>query len=208
MRVRSLMIVGAVALLSACAAEDPLLESSVPTVPDPTAETSVATTTTVPDDGDHGAADTEAHEDEHEDAGHGDDAAVPGGAVDATNTREVEVTMTDFSFEPSVINVAGGETVTFIARNEGAIEHEFRLSNAHRIEEHIASGHADHDEAGEGHHAEDADIILLVAAGETAELVFEVPEDTTLYSHVACLLPGHYEAGMVADLTISGSSDG
>ena len=49
----------------------------------------------------------------------------------------------------------------------------------------------------------DADIILLVEAGESTDLVFEVPEDATLYTHVACLIPGHYEAGMVADLTIS-----
>jgi len=26
------------------------------------------------------------------------------------------------------------------------------------------------------------------------------PEDTTLFTEVACLLPGHYEAGMAADI--------
>lgn len=118
--------------------------------------------------------------------------------------RIIEVTMSESSFEPSSIEISAGETVTFMIANAGLIEHEFRLSNGHRIEEHIASGHADHDDAGEGHHEADGDVIMLVAAGQTEHLTFQFPEDTTLYSHIACLIPGHYVAGMVADLTSTG----
>lgn len=104
--------------------------------------------------------------------------------------------MTELEFSPLEYEVVAGETITFAVLNDGAIEHEFRLSNTHRIEEHIAAGHADHD-AGGGHH-EDIDIVLLLQPGETGEVAFTFPEDTTLFNEVACLLPGHYEAGMNA----------
>jgi uncharacterized cupredoxin-like copper-binding protein len=41
----------------------------------------------------------------------------------------------------------------------------------------------------------------LVAAGETGEVTVTFPTDTTLYTDVACLIPGHYEAGMHAELS-------
>ena len=102
--------------------------------------------------------------------------------------------MTDFAFSPAVVNAVAGETVTFAVANDGAIVHEFRLSNAHRIEEHLASGHDHHDEDG-GHHG-DADVVLQLEPGETGEVTVTFPEDVNLFTEVACLIPGHYEAGM------------
>ena len=106
--------------------------------------------------------------------------------------------MTELEFSVLEYEVTGGETIRFEVINEGVIEHEFRLSNTHRIEEHIAAGHADHNEGG-GHH-EDIDIVLLLQPGESGEVTFSFPEDTTLFNEIACLLPGHYEAGMKASL--------
>ena len=40
---------------------------------------------------------------------------------------------------------------------------------------------------------------------ETTELVVVFPEDTSLYTEIACLLPGHYEAGMKGDIEYSDS---
>lgn len=107
--------------------------------------------------------------------------------------------MTELEFSALEFPVSAGETIRFEVINEGLIEHEFRLSNTHRIEEHIAAGHADHNEEGGSHH-EDIDIILLLQPGETGEVTFTFPEDTTLFNEVACLLPGHYEAGMKASI--------
>lgn len=42
----------------------------------------------------------------------------------------------------------------FMATNEGSIEHELRVSNAHRNEERIAAGHVDHGDEGEEGHQE------------------------------------------------------
>ncbi|MCL1692815.1 MAG: hypothetical protein M3096_03945, partial [Actinomycetia bacterium] len=61
--------------------------------------------------------------------------------------------------------------------------------------------HDDNDEASsEGGHEETGDFVLLLDAGATASIFVAFPEDTTLFTDVVCLLPGHYEAGMFADV--------
>lgn len=140
------------------------------------------------DDGET-AHDDEAAHDAAETA-HDDDEPVAAGDAD----RVIAVEMTELEFSPVEYEVFAGETIRFEVTNEGLIEHEFRLSNTHRIEEHIAAGHADHDAEG-GHH-EDIDIVLLVQPGESGDVTFTFPEDTNLFNEIACLLPGHYEAGM------------
>ena len=45
-------------------------------------------------------------------------------------------------------------------------------------------------------------MFIVVKPGETAEMMMTFPEDTTLYTEMACLLPGHYEAGMWGELVI------
>ncbi len=78
--------------------------------------------------------------------------------------------------------------------------HEFRLSNEHRIEEHLAAGHEDHDDG--GHHAEEGgDVFIEVLPGASDELTFTFPADMTLYTNIACLIEGHHEAGMHGELT-------
>lgn len=114
---------------------------------------------------------------------------------ESDSERTIDIVMTDYTFEPEQIEVSAGETVTFLVVNDGAVDHEFRLSNAHRIEEHLASGHGDHDEEG-GHHEEDGDVFVVLEPGQTDELTVTFPQDTTVYTEAACLLPGHYEAGM------------
>ena len=122
----------------------------------------------------------------------------------ADTDRTVDIVLTDFAFEPEQLEVSGGETIKFVVVNEGAVDHEFRLSNAHRIEEHLASGHEDHGDEG-GHHSEGGDVYVVVEPGQVGELVVTFPEDTTVYTATACLLPGHYEAGMVGTIVYSDS---
>lgn len=111
--------------------------------------------------------------------------------------RTIEVSMTDFAFEPSSVEVTSGETVEFVVANEGAVEHEFRLTSHHDVEDHMSNGHADHEES------TDHDMMVLVPAGETDSLsvTFADTGEIELY---ACLLPGHYEAGMEGELLIEG----
>ena len=136
-------------------------------------------------------------EDGHEESSasdHSDDEVAAG-----EGDRVVTVVMTELAFTPASFEVTAGETITFDVRNEGTIVHEFRLSNGHRIEEHIAEGHQGH--GGDGHHGdEDGDVYIELQTGETGTLTVTFPTDTTIYTEVACLIPGHYEAGMRGDL--------
>lgn len=113
--------------------------------------------------------------------------------------RVVEIAMTELEFNPDRLDVTAGETIRFEVTNTGAIVHEFRLSNAHRIEEHIAGGHEGHGDDAGGHHGE-VDVVLELESGESGELTVTFPEDTTLFTEVACLIPGHYEGGMKAPI--------
>jgi uncharacterized cupredoxin-like copper-binding protein len=167
-----------------------------------------------------------------EDADHAEEAdhIQPSGDAD----RVVEVELTEFAIAAHSFEFTPGETVEFIITNSGVVEHEFRLSSQGRVDEHLAGGHADHDEAmseeemaemmddGEAagvedahededvHEEEDAhedeavheveDAALTLGAGETGTLVFTFPDNDHDFTAAVCLIPGHYEAGMAADL--------
>ena len=185
-----------------------------------------APTTTAPaadahEEGDEHAEDVHedeaAHEegDEHAEEAHEDEAAHEEGDEHAEEisgefvsaefvpeavgevTSEYTVTLTDFSYHPDVLDLTPGETVRFTLINEGLLGHEFRLTTEHKAEEHIAAGHDDHGEEG-GHHEENADIIVNVFPGETRVVELTLPGDPVAIDHTACLIPGHYEAGMFA----------
>ena len=111
--------------------------------------------------------------------------------------------MAEFAFNPTGVAVSKGETVLFEVTNDGVIEHEFRLTTEHAAMEHMAAGHQGHGDeavAGEPGHGE---VILLVAPGETGTITVTFDHDAD-FDLMACMLPGHYEAGMHAPLTLEG----
>ena len=191
-----ILIAGVALIAAACGGTSASSDNDVPSAP-----TTIVTTTTVADD--HADDD---HAEEASDDDHADEA-----------DRAIEISMTEFAFGVDSLEVAAGETIEFVVTNAGVVPHEFRLSNAHRIEDHIASGHEGHmddgmaddmddgkDEAeAEGHH-EDGDIVMLLEAGETAAIMVTFPDDTTLFTKLACLIPGHYEAGMHTEIAYTG----
>ena len=128
----------------------------------------------------------------HEEATHGHSSEAD--ASDHEADRTVEVTMSDFAFAPGVIEVAAGETIEFLVDNEGSIEHEFRLTSPHGVEDHMSGGH-NHDESA------DHEMLVAVPAGGTDTLMVTFTEDADVELY-ACLLPGHYEAGMAGELVI------
>lgn len=119
-------------------------------------------------------------------------------AIDPAADRQIRIVMTEYAFEPATVSVFAGETVQLILVNEGFLVHEFRLANEHSVEEHIASGHADHGEGEADHH--DAPIVE-VPAGSAASLTVTLEADTE-FDLITCLIPGHYENGMVGDLSV------
>lgn len=115
--------------------------------------------------------------------------------ADPTGVREIEVAMTDeLRFEPDVITVAAGETVRFVVRNTGAIDHEFLIGDEAAQAGFAAEMAEGHDDA----HASEAGIAL--GAGETGEFTYTFAEPGELL--IGCHEPGHYDGGMVARITV------
>ena len=103
----------------------------------------------------------------------------------------MDVTMTDFHFEPMEFTIPAGETITVNAVNNGAVEHELVIFNLGT-------------DAGDKFGDEDEDNIyweVEVFPGETSTTTFTAPTEPGVY-YVTCGIEGHLEAGMTATLTV------
>lgn len=109
--------------------------------------------------------------------------------------RVIEVRMTDdMRFSPDRIEVREGETVRFVIRNAGKMLHEMVIGTKQELDEHAAlmKKHPgmEHDEPYMAH----------VSAGMRGEIVWNFNRAGQF--QFACLLPGHYEAGMVGTIIV------
>ena len=109
--------------------------------------------------------------------------------------RTIEIAMTDnMRFSPERIEVKQGETIKFVVKNAGKVMHEMVIGTKKELDEHAAmmAKHPgmEHDEPYMTH----------VAPGKTGELVwtFNRPGDFDF----ACLIAGHYQAGMVGKINV------
>ena len=114
-------------------------------------------------------------------------------------SRSIEVTMDDqMRFSPDQIEVQAGETLRFVVYNTGKTTHEMVLGSDDEIRQH-----AEAMKQGAGHeaaHAHGQGAMISLAPGQRGELVVHFAEATRL--QIACLVPGHYEAGMRGSLTV------
>jgi uncharacterized cupredoxin-like copper-binding protein len=118
---------------------------------------------------------------------------IGGHAKDAK--RIIEIRMTDnMRFTPDIIEVKQGETVKFVHTNSGKVMHEFVLGTKKELDEHAAMMKKfpgmEHDEPYMAH----------VAPGKKGEIVWNFNKAGDF--DFACLLPGHYEAGMVGKIRV------
>ena len=109
--------------------------------------------------------------------------------------RTIEVKMTDdMRFTPREIEVRQGETIRFIHHNSGKVMHEFVLGTRKELEEHAELmkkfPDMEHDEPYMAH----------VAPGKTAEMIWHFNRVGEF--EFACLLPGHFEAGMIGKIRV------
>jgi uncharacterized cupredoxin-like copper-binding protein len=109
--------------------------------------------------------------------------------------RTIEIAMSDnMRFSPDRLQVREGETVRLVVRNTGRVLHELVLGTRKELEEHAALmakfPGMEHDEPYMTH----------VAPGKVGEIVwnFNRPGDFDF----ACLVPGHYKAGMVGTIKV------
>ncbi|AKJ30710.1 cupredoxin domain-containing protein [Caldimonas brevitalea] len=110
--------------------------------------------------------------------------------------RTIEIKMTDdMRFTPDRLSVQQGETVKFVIRNAGQVMHELVIGTKQELDEHAALmakfPEMEHDEPYMAH----------VKPGKTGELIwtFNRPGEFDF----ACLIAGHYQAGMVGKIKVA-----
>lgn len=109
--------------------------------------------------------------------------------------RVINLSMTDnMRFTPDAITVKQGETIRFVVKNEGKQMHEVVIGTKKELDEHAALmvkfPNMEHDEPYMAH----------VAAGKSQNLIWTFNRAGTF--DFACLIAGHYQAGMVGRITV------
>jgi uncharacterized cupredoxin-like copper-binding protein len=109
--------------------------------------------------------------------------------------RTVAISMTDdMRFTPAVVEVKLDETVRFVIKNDGKILHEMVIGSKDELDKHAAMmekfPNMAHDEAYMAH----------VDPGKSGDIVWRFNRAGEF--DFACLLPGHYKAGMVGKIKV------
>ena len=129
--------------------------------------------------------------------------------------KVIQVNMYDNYYEPSKIEIKEGETIKFVVINKGELVHEFNIATKkmhlkHQEEmmrlvenEIILSDKIDKQKmivmskkSPELSHSHSNSVLLL--PGERAVLIWKFTNSVKL--EAACNVPGHYEAGMIAEI--------
>jgi len=144
----------------------------------------------------HGDENHGKKEEQHAD-GHAAALGKPGDP--AKVNRNVTVEMNDaMRFRPDSIRVKRGETVRFIVRNTGKVKHEMVLGTIEELKEHAGLMR----KFPEMEHADPNQV--SVEPGMTGELVWQFTRAGAF--DFACLVPGHFEAGMVGKILVGGET--
>lgn len=115
--------------------------------------------------------------------------AACGGAGGVSNT--IDVTMTDFQFQPAQFSVPAGEEITFKSSNNGAVVHNFVIMKLGTT-------------AGDFFDDEDVPNVYWeteVVPGGSVDTTFTAPSEPGEYQ-VICRTEGHIVSGMTAKLTV------
>jgi uncharacterized cupredoxin-like copper-binding protein len=114
-------------------------------------------------------------------------------------TRVIKVDMSDtMRFTPGSLAIRQGETVQFVITNSGKTLHEMVLGTLSDLKEHAELMRKfpkmEHDEPYMTH----------VAPGRTERMLWQFTKPGEFY--YGCLVPGHFEAGMMGRITVSAAA--
>jgi uncharacterized cupredoxin-like copper-binding protein len=114
--------------------------------------------------------------------------------------RTVRIDMTDqMRFLPAEIKVRQGEVVRFLPANKGQVMHEMVLGTMDDLKKHAELmkkfPEMEHDEPYMAH----------VAPGKAGEIAWQFTKSGEFY--YGCLIPGHFEAGMVGKVIVTKGED-
>lgn len=110
--------------------------------------------------------------------------------------RTITLSMSDeMRFTPDTVDVKQGETIRLVLKNTGKVTHELVIGTKKELDIHAALmmkfPDMEHDEPYMAH----------VAPGKTSQLVWNFNQAGTF--DFACLIPGHYQAGMVGRINVT-----
>jgi plastocyanin len=115
-------------------------------------------------------------------------AACGGGSSGGANT--LNISMSDFAFSPSSWSVTAGSSVTVTLKNTGAVPHTWTV-----MSKAVSGTYSDADKAN----------VLFdsgpIDAGASKTVTFTSPTTAGTYQ-VICTQSGHFENGMVGQLTV------
>jgi len=110
--------------------------------------------------------------------------------------RTVRVEMSDqMRFMPAEVTVKRGEVVRFVPVNNGQVMHEMVLGTMSELKKHAALM-----QKSPGIQHEHEPHMTHVAPGASGELAWQFTRAGKFY--FACLMPGHFEAGMIGRVTV------
>ncbi|MFN0191493.1 MAG: plastocyanin/azurin family copper-binding protein [Aestuariivirga sp.] len=110
-------------------------------------------------------------------------------------SRTVRIDMSDkMRFTPASLTVKQGDTVKFVVKNSGKVMHEMVIGTIKELKEHaeMMRKHPtmEHDEPYMAH----------VPPGKTETMVWQFTKTGDF--NFGCLVPGHFEAGMIGKVTV------
>jgi uncharacterized cupredoxin-like copper-binding protein len=110
--------------------------------------------------------------------------------------RTIRVDMSDdMRFKPAEVTVRQGQVVRFVAANKGKVLHEMVLGTMDDLKKHaeMMRKHPgmEHDEPHMTH----------VSPGKTGEMGWQFTNAGEFF--YGCLIPGHFEAGMIGKVTVT-----
>jgi uncharacterized cupredoxin-like copper-binding protein len=109
--------------------------------------------------------------------------------------RTVDVGMSDrMRFTPAQLTIRRGQTIRFRVTNSGAVNHEMVLGTMDALKQHaeLMKKHPgmEHDEP----------YMVHVAPGKTGQMAWQFTKAGEFF--YGCLVPGHFEAGMIGKVTV------
>jgi uncharacterized cupredoxin-like copper-binding protein len=97
-------------------------------------------------------------------------------------------------YTPDKISVKAGETIRFLVRNSGKIQHEMVIGSMDELKEHAEMMRKmpgmEHDEPN----------MVTLKRGQRGDIVWQFDKQGSV--DFACLIPGHIEAGMVGKVLV------
>lgn len=109
--------------------------------------------------------------------------------------RTIAVSMSDdMKFKPEKIDIKLGETIKFVIKNNGKLMHEMVIGTKPVLDKHaemmVKHPNMEHDEPYMAH----------VSPGKSAEIIWKFNRPGKF--DFACLIAGHYQAGMVGKIEV------